>query len=425
MSTSELLHLWERYKSGTLSVEERRLWDKILTDGEPDNQLVEYWVQNLLAFDDKESAGENVLMEMNEEYNPQNTRSIDSLILVQKAVGVDKAKHPQKRIGRRLWWAAAIVIFLVAGSYLLTQNDANHPQQLADNEQVSPDVPPGKEGAILTLADGRKVVLDSVEQSDLAIKQGNSALLLQEGTLAYQVGESSAAMMYNTLTTPNGRQYKLVLPDGSVVWLNAASSIRYPVAFSSPVRKVELSGEAFFEVAKDKTKPFIVEINDVAAIEVLGTSFNVNSYTTDNIIKASLVNGSISVKSIGAAGNSRPMVIKPGQQAALEVNYSFTDKNNTTGTLLPIVIRDNIDMDQVLAWRNGFFQFDNMRLREVMNQLARWYDIEIVYEGAEPEIAFFGKMSRNISLGGLLRSLKASELNFRIEKGGKRLVVLS
>jgi ferric-dicitrate binding protein FerR (iron transport regulator) len=276
------------------------------------------------------------------------------------------------------------------------------------------DIPPGRDGAILTLADGRQVVLDSLGNGVIATQNGTQ-VELKNGELAYNKNAGVVVPVYNNLTTPKGRQFQLKLPDGSRVWLNAASSIRYPTAFSGKDRRVAVTGEAYFEVAHDKTKPFIVDIPSTtgepggSSIEVLGTQFNINAYDNEQSIKTTLLEGSVKiVKRQTANGKENPVILKPGQQAVLHDAQ--------------LTIHDHADIDKALAWKNGFFNFEDASLQEVMRQLERWYNIEVVYEKNIPDIRFGGKMSNDVSLSGLLRSLQEMEVHFRVE--GRKLIVL-
>jgi ferric-dicitrate binding protein FerR (iron transport regulator) len=210
------------------------------------------------------------------------------------------------------------------------------------------------------------------------------------------------------MTTPKGRQFQVTLPDGTNVWLNAASSVRYPTSFTGNERRVEVTGEAYFEVVKNAAKPFIVEVNNKAAVEVLGTSFNINAYGDERSVRATLLSGSIRV-GVPFAGRKKAVVLAPGQQAEV------------AGT--QITVAENQDADKILAWKNGLFNFDGADLEEVMRQLERWYNIEVVYENGIPHTRFIGEMSRQIALTDLLDILKRTEVDFRVE--GRKLIVLN
>lgn len=310
----------------------------------------------------------------------------------------NEQQHTRIRKISRFWWAAAAVLILAAGTWIVAKRTAPK-QDIAVNKPVQ-DIAPGRNGAILILADGSQITLDSIGNGQIS-NQNGSRITLQNGSLHYDAASAATASI-NTVRTPAARQFRLVLPDGSAVWLNAASTLKYPTAFTGHDRTVEISGEAYFEITQDPERPFRVKINNKATIEVLGTHFNINAYTDESSIRATLLAGSIKVNAAGGAA-----ILKPGQQAAIRETIQL---NNTVNT------------GQVIAWKDGIFNFDAMGVEEVMRQLARWYDIEVVYEKNIPDIRFYGEIGRNLSLSQVLEGLKMSGVNFRIE--GKRLIVL-
>jgi len=306
---------------------------------------------------------------------------------------------------RRWGWAAAAVLLLLAAGAVYFWPQRRTTPQLAHTLPV--DIAPGRNGAVLTLADGSQLVLDSVNNGVVAAQQG-AQVVMQNGQLTYNsAGKGNGNLAYNIMSTPKGRQFSLVLPDGSKVWLNAASSLKYPTAFTGKERVVELTGEAYFEIAKNAAQPFKVNVPGRAAIAVLGTSFNINAYADEDALKASLLQGSIRLQGSGNA--AAPVVLQPGQQGRLQPNT-------------PIHVLQ-ADMDKVMAWKNGIFNFNDASLQEVMRQLERWYDIEVVYEKGVPDRYFYGKVSRDIPLSGLLKVLDATRVHFRIEQGRKLVVM--
>jgi transmembrane sensor len=268
------------------------------------------------------------------------------------------------------------------------------------------EILPGKDKALLTLSDGSVIVLDETKNGNIAI-QGNTAVNKRNNELIYDAsGISTAApgeITFNTITTPKGGQYQVVLPDGSKVWLNAASTLRFPTMFTPTTRNVELKGEGYFEVAKDAAKPFHVKINSME-IEVLGTHFNVMGYDNETALKTTLLEGAVKIN-YGTAAK----ILKPGQQAKIE---------NTTGNINIIPA----DIEQAVAWKNGSFLFVNEDIKSIMRQLSRWYDIEVAYEGKEKERYFSGEVSRNVSLSQALKILDFSNVKFRINE--KKMVVI-
>lgn len=317
--------------------------------------------------------------------------------------------HPLKRWG---WAAAAVVAVLGIGTYFWLQNSSTTqpPPQVATTK---PDVAPGRNGAVLTLADGSNVLLDSLGNGTIAIENG-ARISLEDGNITYGKGNNATDIRYNTMSTPNGRQFTVVLPDGTKVWLNAASSLRYPTMFTGTERKVEITGEAYFEVAKNASMPFRALVNNSTVVEVLGTAFNISSYNNEKEIKATLVEGAVRViTDNNAESRINSVVLKPGEQAKI------TAAETSRGAL---TVLKNVDIGKVIAWKNGLFNFNGVKLEDAMMQLARWYDIEIVYEKDVPNITFFGEVSRDVSLAGLLKGLEGAGVNFRIEEG-KKLVV--
>lgn len=319
---------------------------------------------------------------------------------------------------------AAAVFILMAGSTAYVKLYRQKQPAVATTEvprQMKQDVLPGGNKAVLTLSDGTQIVLDSASNGLLA-KQGTAELRkLGNGKLAYiSTGASAAEVMYNTMTTPPGGQYKLLLPDGSIVWLNAASSIRFPTAFTGKERKVTITGEAYFEVAPLYTKggreklPFIVQVNTPSAfggsgnggmeIQVLGTHFNVNAYAEEDAIKTTLLEGSVKI----VKGKSSSTLL-PGQQAQLQ----------NTGL---IKINSAADTEEAVAWKDGYFQFSSADLPTVLRQAARWYNLEVEFAGDIPKDRFTGKISRTVNLSRLLKWMQWSDVHFKLE--GRKITVL-
>ena len=307
-------------------------------------------------------------------------------------------------------WAAAAMVIVMTGSlaWFLTakKSGTDTIKPLAQN-QVN-EVLPGSDRAILTLGDGSTVVLDNAHNGQIGRQGAVTISKLGNGQLAYSKGEvDGSAVVYNTLTTPRAGQYEVVLPDGTKVWLNNASSLRYPASFTGAERRVTVSGEGYFEVAKDKAHPFKVVVHkpqeEDALIEVLGTNFNINAYPDENLQKTTLLEGSIKFIKNGAAA-----LVKPGQQV-------------NTGDKGQAKVLSGIDTDEVIAWKNGYFHFADADVPTVMRQLARWYDVDIQYEGAVPAKTFRGKIGRNLPLADVLEVLKTNQLHCII--AGKKLIV--
>lgn len=327
--------------------------------------------------------------------------------------GLQSRVNPRFRRIQQFWWvAAAAVLLLISGVWLFSNNNKTEPtakQQLIKTEEIAP----GQEGAILTLADGSTMLLDSLGNGKIT-QQNGAELLLTNGQLEYKKTgeEKNNTETYNTLTTPKGRQFRIMLPDGTVAWLNAASSIRYPTIITNNVRRVYITGEVYFEAAtvlqSGKKTPLIVNADNKFEVEVLGTHFNVNAYADEPALNTTLLEGKVAVTS---ALTRQKVILEPGQQASLKIH----------GTPQQELIVQKAAIGKVMAWKNGVFDFEDAKIDEVMRQLKRWYDIDVVYESGIPDIEFVGKMTRDIPLSGLLIALEKSNVHFRLE--GRTLVV--
>lgn len=302
----------------------------------------------------------------------------------------------------RVWAVAASVIVLLATGWLLMNRRAVGDKSMVI--QPAADKAPGRNGALLTLADGSTLVLDSIANGKVA-KQDGAVVRLQNHSLVYDAaGTDKEAVAYNTLSTPAGRQFQLLLPDGTKIWLNAASSVRFPTAFTRTDRKITLSGEAYIEVAADKTKPFYVETGNTA-IQVLGTSFNISAYVNDELETTTLVSGAVKVS--GRQLTVAPGVPEPGNQVRI---------GNGLLTMRPA------NIEQVLAWKNGAFNFEGLDLKAVMKEVARWYDVDVVYEGKISREVFGGAMDRGLTLVQLLRALHDWHIQYKLE--GRMLTII-
>ena len=362
----------------------------------------------------------------NQHYDPSYWEPFIAKVLENRESPGQPAVH-RIHLLRRAWFryaAAAVFIIAVGILAVIMFSDRQRPESVTAVVK-SDDVLPGRERAVLTLADGKLIVLDSVQGN--IVKQGDLTVNNLNGKLGYEGKDNE--VQYHTLSTPKGGQYKLQLPDGTDVWLNAASSITYPTAFIGSDRKVTVTGEVYFEVAKDKTKPFKVNVDNKSEVEVLGTHFNINSYGDDGSIKTTLLEGSVKVNS--AIGNPRQVgagwqsakeselavVLKPGEQAVLSrANSPLTTDHS------PLTIHHSPDLDQVMAWKNGLFNFNQADLKMVMAQLGRWYDIDVKYEGDIPARSFRGKITRDLKLSQVIKILEDVGVQFKIE--GRTLVVM-
>ena len=300
------------------------------------------------------------------------------------------------------WTVAATVMVMFAGIiYLMNHLHRPNNDALAQKHPYKNDVAPGHDGAILTLSDGKEIVLDSFSNGLLAM-QGNIKVEKKDGQILYD--GKNGEVLYNHVSTTTGRQWAVVLPDGSKAWLNAASSIHYPLTFHSNERLVEITGEVYFEVVHNQQQPFRVKVAD-QVIEDIGTQFNINAYANEDMIRTTLVEGA--VKLSNASGN---VLIHPGQQAF------------ANGSSKKIQVTE-VNVDDVIAWKNGFFGFRNSDIYTIMRQLSRWYDVDIQYEGTLSHQRFSGKIDRSLSLVQVLQILDETKAHFRIEED-KRIVIL-
>jgi ferric-dicitrate binding protein FerR (iron transport regulator) len=304
------------------------------------------------------------------------------------------------------WFRYAAAVILILGTVVfLWLNKNNKPSTVAKTQSIPEenDVAPGRDGAVLTLANGTKVVLDSIGNGVIA-QQNGAQVVMQNGQLAYDVtGKSSGAVVYNTMSTPKGRQFHVQLPDGTHAWLNAASSIRYPTVFAGNERKVYITGEIYFEVAKNRKMPFRVHVNDEVGIRVLGTHFNVKAYVDELSIKTTLLEGSVQVNA-----HNQIQTLQPGQQAQISADEK-------------IKVMNDADMNQVMAWKNGLFNFNGYDIKLVMREIARWYDLEIVYEAEPKQREIGGKVQRSLTLNQVMAILKDLDIHYRLE--GRTLIV--
>lgn len=315
-------------------------------------------------------------------------------------------QKPKPHIFKTTWfrYAASIIILLGIGSYLWNKSSKIETQvsKIVQTDTVTKDILPGGNRAILTLSDGRKIELT---ENTINISESGMNIQNTDGRLTYGKAKQ---IVFNTMSVPRGGQYQVVLPDGTAVWLNSGSSLRYPTLFNGSERIVEISGEAYFEVAKDSRKPFKVKINlpggEWEEVEVLGTHFNINAYYDEPVIKTTLFEGSVKVNRSG-----RSSYIKPGQQS----QSSPSDQ---------IKIVDNANLEEVIAWKEGRFQFENADIHYVMRQLARWYDIEVSYSQNISK-HFDGTIPRDSNLLNVLNMLELTgEVNFKVE--GKKVLVI-
>ena len=333
--------------------------------------------------------------------------------------------HPIPFYRQAKWQVAAAILILISAGAWLWSSRSSHTDPVIGKTNTTPvQIVPGGDKAVLTLSDGSTIVLDSAHNTTLARQGSTQVIKLNDGKLAYNnttANKAGTAVLYNKVSTPKGGQYEVILPDGSHVWLNAASSLRFPTAFTNAERRVELTGEAYFEVAKDAGKPFKVHFTTSpegqgsgGIVEVLGTHFNINAYDDEAHVKTTLLEGSVRVippEGPQPAAQSAKL-LSPGQQASIS---SESDKSHKIQV-------QTVDTEEVIAWKNGKFQFSQADIKTVMRQIARWYDVEVVYEGPVSKERFEGEIPRNSSLSDVFKILELSAVHFKTE--GRKVIVM-
>lgn len=371
MDEKEIKSLIEKYRDGTLSTGEKAILESWYNQRSADSPL-------------------NLTDEMLE----RNLEKVSSRLPLKYAV-----RH--ERLWPRIAAVASIVVLMAAGLFYYQYRQSM--QQV--NLMVQQDIGPGGNKAYLTLADGKKISLTDVANGAIASQAGITITKTAEGQLIYSAGNhernGTATTVYNTIETPKGGQYRVQLPDGTAVWLNAQSSLRYPTSFQAlDERRVELSGEGYFQVAKDKAHPFIVKSTG-QIVKVLGTHFNINNYADESVARTTLLEGSVQLNG--------QMILKPGQQAIIPVSGGISI--------------NKVDVDEAVAWKNNKFIFADENIESIMRKLERWYNVEVSYEGAPPNETFTASIDRFDHISKILDKLSyTNNVHFKIE--GRRILVM-
>jgi len=372
-------------------------------------------LEELLSYLEKDNANRFLLRQLQEKFQ-QSTQANSEISHEQsqiirenllRKINEGKVVQLQKRNWKYAVAAAAILVVMTTVYYLSKPESWGEEKITArvskKTNSYNNDVPPGSDKAILTLADGSTIALDDAQDGDLT-NQGNTKLIKLNGQLAYDpIKNKPGEIVYNTITTPRGGKFKIELPDGSIVWLNAASSLHFPTAFAGKSRKVQMTGEAYFEIARNKDKPFIVDVNG-AEVQVLGTHFNIMAYDDEESMETTLLEGSVKFTS---GKNFNTLV--PGQQSQLMKNGELKMVNH-------------VDVESVVSWKNGMFHFQNADIEEVMRQLSRWYNVEVVFKGQSVHDPLHAELPLNTNLSDALNALEsAGSAKFQIED--KRIIV--
>lgn len=383
MEQKKVITLLRKYEAGVLTPEERR--------------MLRAWLEEVDANTFYKALDESGVEEM----EPAPDLDAFSARLERR---LDEVDHPRLRLFAWKRWisvAAAILLLLTVGYYFAGK--VNKQEKIAPIAKTNNQ--PGSNKAILKLSNGSELTLDGGADHVTGKQTENAIIGRDSGTVEYAaIQPASAVVAYHTLITPRGGQYKVILPDGTKVWLNAASSLYYPTAFSGAAREVVLTGEAYFEVAQQAARPFKVRVGEMV-VNVLGTSFNICAYREEKLTLTTLVDGAVKLQS-----NEAEVTLKPGQEAGfVEGSNEFTKKN--------------VDTDIAIAWTKGLFRFENDDIATITRKMARWYDMDVQFEGKMPTRKFIGVLSRQESLSSVLKILEGADVHFRQE--GKKLIVTS
>ncbi len=377
MNKTEILALLQKYKKGTLS--------------DADKDKLEAWYLHKAS---------NSHLQLGEQELEDSYEYLKSKLPLQQEIKVI-------RLWPRVAVAASVVLLLGTGLFYFTKPK----EQIIQVVEKPQEIAPGGNRGILTLSNGKQIVLSDISAKDTIAKEGKqeevTIKMNASGVITYVINPNADipkdnANSFNTLSTPTGGQYNIVLADGTKVYLNSVSSIKYPTQFNGDQRVVELEGEAYFEVAKNKNKPFRVKSGD-QVIEVLGTHFNVHAYNNESVVKTTLLEGSVAI-----TYKNQKAILKPGQQSNVSDDFN------------KIAIRE-VDTEATIAWKNGRFKFDNANLKTVMKQLERWYGIKVEYRGDVSDVRFNGGTFMNKNLSEVLKVLELSNIKCKVE--GKTVVV--
>ena len=392
-SQTRLAFLFKRYYEGSATAAETTEMMALIEASGDDTYISQLMKETWNALQNSETF-----------FSPPESDTLFSSITAPQGSHNKRFDNKNRRVRHFIWlrYAAILILLMGMGIFWKLKNSRNE-EKISSATPVK-DIPAGGNKAMLTLSDGSTILLDSAGNGLLA-RQGDTEISkTKSGQLVYNLkgaGLNGMETRINTITTPKGGTYQIVLPDGSKVWLNAASSISFPTMFASNERKVKISGEVYFDVEKDKTKPFLVQFGD-AEIEVFGTSFNIKAYHDESSSQTTLIEGSIALKN-----GKQSKRLLPGQQTEISQNGHL--------------ITENVDVNEATAWKDGLFFFKDADVETVMRQVARWYDVEISYEGKVPVRQLTGKVSRNVNISDLLGMLNYTGINCKLQ--GRKIIV--
>lgn len=391
ISTSRIFYLLKVYSSGKATADE------------------EQELFNWVAKGNKKPVKEHIEALVSAYNSNEELPSVDWDHLYQKIIEEKNSRNIQPVLRKMIWpyWAAAAAVLLLIGTayYYFTASHKEQKRIAIEQPKINDIAPPNTANAILTLSNGGKIILDRTGNGMLAVQGSVKIDKLANGQIVYH--GTNKELQYNTFSNPRGSKVvSLTFADGSKVWLNAASSLRYPTAFTRNERKVEITGEAYLEVAHNPSMPFIVSKGNTS-IKVLGTHFNVNAYDDENTLNVTLLEGKVRVM---RTDSRQAKVIEPGEQAQVNKNGD-------------IELNNSVDLNEVIAWKNGMFSFKNADIESIMREVSRWYNVNVIFEKQLHE-KFYGEVSRNTSVSALLEMLEATKaIHFKIE--GKTITVMA
>lgn len=395
MKNERAVFLYEKYIKGDLSAEEQLEWDSLGLDLDND-QVFQELVDSFWESKNKDVPG----------MNAAHVSNVEAYILAQPQPELRENKLFLKKLWPRIAVAASFLAVIGMGLYFYTSNPAS---KIDRNVVQAGDIDPASNKAYLTLSNGKRIALTDASNGSIASDSNVQITKIADGQLIYAVAESksdvNAPLEYNIIETPNGGKYDITLPDGTAVSINAASTLKFPISFASlKERRVQLQGEAYFQVVHNKQVPFRVS-SPGQTVEVLGTHFNINAYANEVVVKTTLLEGSVKIIPDHAKNFK---ILKPGEQGTLQDDAVKVAKADT---------------EQAIGWRNGDFVFNGEDLKAVMRQVARWYDVEVEYKGNINVSGIVSAFPRNKKLSQLLKALEASEgVHFKIE--GRRILVM-
>lgn len=393
MTEKQLSKLIQKYLSGEATKEEKK--------------KVEQWYD---AFD---------TFELGLDEKEDKTSFLRSWLKIKGRIEENEAVEEEILTGRRSnhkvlyrWIAVAAMLILISGTVYFIINQSKQQEEGIAMQAVKEDFKPGGNKAVLTLGNGQTIVLDSTNKGLLSMQGNTKILKLNKGLLSYKVESKKQKaksqkieVAFNTISTPRGGKYEVVLPDGSKVWLNAASSLKFPTTFSGKKRIVEMTGEAYFEIAQNEKQPFIVK-KGKTEVKVLGTHFNVMAYEDEEAIKVSLLQGAVKVTTAATHHNR---LLKPGEQIEVKQDGRMS-------------LVKNPNLNKVMAWKNNLFWFENSNIQEIVKQLARWYDVDIEIEGNIPD-RFTGSIPKDLTFSKVFEVLqKTGSVHYEIEEENKVIV---